>query len=148
ARRRCPVTRFRFCTEPHQNPHVPRPRVRRLAEGSRCGGSGPRPVRRQSGIAAYARRAPFGSIAVARPSERAVRTESDTVRTTPVQVIAQAATGGVPPNTARGPATHTEVREKRKKGRRRPRGGGGGGGGEGGAPANRAMSGRPITTES
>lgn len=87
---------------PHQNPHVPRPPVPRLAGGSRCGGNGSRPERRQSGIAAYARRDPFGSIAVARPSERAVRTESDTVRTTPVQVIAQAATVAVPTNTAVG----------------------------------------------
>src|SRR4029453_11502565 len=72
----------------------------------------PRPVSRtsvaldrercQSGVTAYARRTPFGSIAVARPSERAVRTESDTVRTTPVQVIAQAATVAVPTNTAVG----------------------------------------------
>src|SRR4029450_307223 len=79
-----------------------------LEEISGC----PRPVSRtsvaldreccQSGVMAYARRAPFGSIAVARPSERAVRTESDTVRTTPVQVMAQAATVAVPTNTAVG----------------------------------------------
>ena len=49
-----------------------------------------------------ARIAPWGPTEVERPSERAVRTESDTVRTTPVHVMAQTATVVVPTKTATG----------------------------------------------